>query len=92
VELLAAFAERGPSFRQLAGRTAQAMRDDPNMEIVPATSLGFREALDLYEKRPDKGWSLTDCASICIMKERGISEVLAEDAHFVQAGFEALLR
>jgi predicted nucleic acid-binding protein len=40
----------------------------------------------------DKEWSLTDCASFEIMRERGLTEALAHDQHFVQAGFVALLR
>lgn len=65
---------------------------NPNVEVVPQTSLQFREALDLYKSRMDKEWSLTDCASFNLMKERGIVEALAHDEHFVQAGFVALLR
>jgi predicted nucleic acid-binding protein len=52
----------------------------------------FREAVERYNQRPDKSWGLTDCASFLIMEERGISEALTHDEHFVQAGFAALLR
>lgn len=65
---------------------------NPNVEVVPQTSLQFREAFDLYKARTDKEWSLTDCASFNLMKERDITEALAHDEHFVQAGFVALLR
>jgi len=65
---------------------------NPNVEVVPQTSIQFREAFDLYKKMADKEWSLTDCASFEIMKARGISEALAHDRHFEQAGFVALLR
>ncbi len=40
----------------------------------------------------DKEWSITDCASFEVMQARGISEALARDLHFEQAGFVALLR
>ena len=40
----------------------------------------------------DQHWSLTDCASFIVMEERGISEALAYDRDFEQAGFTALLR
>ncbi|EKE25438.1 MAG: hypothetical protein ACD_5C00161G0004, partial [uncultured bacterium] len=46
----------------------------------------------LYKRMADKDWSLTDCASFEIMKARGITEALAHDHHFEQAGFTALLR
>lgn len=78
--------------RAFAIRGVDAIRANPNVEVVPQTSMQFREALDLYKKMADKEWSLTDCASFEIMKARGISEALAHDHHFEQAGFIALLR
>jgi len=41
----------------------------------------------LYEQRPDKEYSLTDCISMQVMKAMGITEVLTHDRHFVQEGF-----
>jgi predicted nucleic acid-binding protein len=46
----------------------------------------------MYRRVPDKEWSLTDCASFALMRQRGVSEALAHDHHFEQAGFIALLR
>lgn len=63
-----------------------------NVEVLPQTSIQFREAYGLYKRMADKEWSLTDCASFEIMKARGITEALAHDHHFEQAGFTALLR
>ncbi len=37
-----------------------------------------------------KEWSLVDCISLVVMRERGIKQVLAFDYHFVQMGFEVL--
>jgi uncharacterized protein len=62
------------------------------VEVVAQTSIQFREALELFASRADKEWSLTDCASFNLMRERGVSEALAHDHHFEQAGFVALLR
>jgi predicted nucleic acid-binding protein len=78
--------------RTFAIRGVDAIRSAPNVEVVPQTSIQFREAYDLYKQMSDKAWSLTDCASFRIMKARGISEALAHDRHFEQAGFVALLR
>ena len=78
--------------RASAIRGVDAIRANPNVEVVPQTSIQFREAFDLYKQMADKAWSLTDCASFVIMKARGISEALAHDRHFEQAGFKALLR
>ena len=89
-ELLAALSKI--PVRELAITGTQAIRNDPNTEVVPQTSIQFSEAFDLYRRMPDKDWSLTDCASFSLMKQRGISEALAHDHHFEQAGFTALLR
>lgn len=52
----------------------------------------FLRGLALYEARPDKGYSLTDCISIEAMRQKGLTEVLANDRHFEQEGFRALFR
>ena len=49
-------------------------------------------AAAFYASRLDKGYSIVDCESSIIMRERGICEVLAHDKHFVQEGFKALMR
>lgn len=89
-ELLAALS-RMPE-RAFAIRGVDAIRTNPNVEVLPQTSIQFREAYGLYKRMADKDWSLTDCASFEIMKARGITEALAHDHHFEQAGFTALLR
>ena len=89
-ELLAALSP--PPERAIAILGVDAICANPNVEVVPQTSIQFREAFDLYKRMADKAWSLTDCASFVIMKTRGITEALAHDRHFEQAGFKALLR
>lgn len=89
-ELLAALSK--VPVRALAISGADAIRNNPNTEVVPQTSIQFSEAFDLYRSMPDKEWSLTDCASFTLMRQRGISDALAHDHHFEQAGFTALLR
>ena len=64
----------------------------PGVVVVPASEALFQGGLDLYRSRPDKAWSLTDCISFVVMRERGLTETLAYDRHFEQAGFRALLR
>lgn len=64
----------------------------PNVEIVPQTDTQFTGAVHRYAARSDQTWCLTDCASFLVMEERDITEALAYDRDFEQAGFVALLR
>ena len=54
--------------------------------------MSFEAGLRLYEARPDKGYSLTDCISMQVMRREGIREVLTFDRHFEQDGFRILFR
>jgi len=63
----------------------------PNVEIIWSSRELFESAWLLYRERPDKEWSLTDCASFVVMKERGINLAFTSDKHFKQAGFVRLL-
>jgi predicted nucleic acid-binding protein len=61
-------------------------------EIVPASRDLIDRALELYHQHADKKWTLTDCVSFVIMRERSVSEALTGDKHFEQAGFVALFK
>jgi predicted nucleic acid-binding protein len=83
-EVLAFFSEEGPRLRGIA---AQAVRHAfAEIEVVASSDL-FPAALDRYEARPDKEYSLVDCMSMVLMEQRGIHHVLTNDHHFAQAGF-----
>ncbi len=62
------------------------------MEIVPLSEALYARAAKLYRERADKEWGLTDCISILVMQDRGLTDALTTDGHFQQAGFRALLR
>ena len=62
------------------------------VEIVHVDALLDEQAWELFTNRPDKNWSLVDCASFVVMKQRGISEALTSDYHFEQAGFVCMLK
>ncbi len=92
VEALDAMAGMGEFRRRFAAQMVQRLEDSPDVEIVPQTDAQFRAAVERYVGRPDQRWSLTDCASFLVMEERNITEALAHDRDFEQAGFTALLR
>ena len=90
VELLNSFSD-GP-FRNAVCRMVEGLRANRNLTIVPQTTGQFESALQGYRRANDKRWSLTDCASFEVMETEHLNEALTFDRHFVQAGFEALLR
>jgi hypothetical protein len=81
-----------PANRSRFGQLLSILTHSPSTEIVKAESALFRRGCDLFLARRDKEWSLTDCISFIIMKDRDITEALTFDHHFEQAGFKALLR
>jgi uncharacterized protein len=91
-EWLNALARFGPTARFRAAKLLREIRQSSAIVIVPITTALFDQALSLYERSMDKAWSLTDCASFIVMRERKIQDALTYDHHFEQAGFRALLR
>src|SRR5947209_15976926 len=78
-ELLTWFAGTGPAGRTHASAMVRGIMGDPSMHVLPQTSADFDAALTLYEARPDKGYSLTDCRSMVVLRALGLTEVLAND-------------
>lgn len=78
-------------YRGAAVSIIEMLENDPDVEIVPLRDDLFVEAFELFRDRMDKEWSLTDCLSFAVMRQRGIQAALAADIHFQQAGFKALL-
>lgn len=80
-----------PELRVVFLELLAQLRSQPGLAIVEASHELFDRGLDLYSRRPDKSWSLTDCISFEVMQDRGITEALTADRHFEQAGFVTLL-
>jgi predicted nucleic acid-binding protein len=80
-----------PRHRLAAVRLLESLAADPRVSIVPTDGVLYQRALDLFSRRADKEWSLTDCVSFLVMEDHGLSESLTTDEHFEQAGFVALL-
>lgn len=77
--------------RRAAVEVERRMRSERRVKVVDSSAELFRRGLELYGDRPDQEWSLTDCISFVVMKDRHIKEALTGDHHFEQAGFVALL-
>ena len=90
-ELLDFLSGYGPLMRAAAVLTIRAIVEDPSILVVEQSHASFDAALDLYDRRPDKRYSMTDCSSMSLLKSRGILDVLTNDRHFEQEGFKALL-
>ena len=91
IELLNFFSEYGAEMRQTVAETVRDILIDLDIEYISHSPETFLEALDFYESRPDKGYSLTDCVSMLVMKKLGLQEILTHDNHFEQEGFTILL-
>ena len=52
----------------------------------------FAASKAFFRKHSDHDYSFTDCTSFVVMRELKLRDALTTDAHFVEAGFRALLR
>jgi uncharacterized protein len=88
--------EVGAAFSRVAHRAVgsaiiRTLMQDALIEVVPISPALRDAALALFAQHHDKDWSLCDCASFALMRQRSITQALAADHHFSQAGFTALL-
>ncbi len=77
--------------RSVFMRLMEQLEVDTDTQIIPATHNLFDLGFELYTRRPDKDWSLTDCISFVVMRQHNLTEALTADHHFEQAGFTALM-
>jgi predicted nucleic acid-binding protein len=89
---LLAYCGSYPQLRRVAGPAVLYLQNDPDIRIIPQSRESFLSGLALYNGRPDKGYSLTDCTSMQTMRREGLTEALTNDRHFEQEGFSALFR
>ena len=72
-EVLTAFCEAGPVLRQRAATLVRRLHQRLTITIRPQSRATFLSGLALYEARPDKAYSLTDCISMETMRQEGIT-------------------
>ena len=68
------------------------LQADPSVDVVFIDPMLEAAAWNLWRTRPDKEWSLVDCASFVVMEQRRVTEALTTDHHFEQAGLVRLLK
>jgi predicted nucleic acid-binding protein len=81
----------GEGTRRTACKFVREILNDPGVDVVEQSHVSFLGGLALYEKRPDKQYSLTDCISMNVMMRKSVTEILTQDRHFSQEGFLRLL-
>jgi uncharacterized protein len=77
--------------RGLAAEGYRRCHGDARIEVVPFQAELIDSAVQLYEARRDKTWSLSDCLSFVVMEPRSLTMALTTDRHFEQAGLRAMM-
>ncbi|MEX2245730.1 MAG: PIN domain-containing protein [Dehalococcoidia bacterium] len=90
-EFLTFLSGRGGSIRGVAVNYVDDITREANVTVVRLTRALFDAGLELYRRRADKTYSMTDCISMVICRERRISDILTGDHDFEQEGFRILL-
>jgi predicted nucleic acid-binding protein len=91
-EYLNYFGEQPEALRRHVATSVRRMMASSGIRVIPQSRASFLAGLTLYEKRFDKGYSLTDCISMETMRREGLTDILTNDRHFEQEGFRALFR
>ena len=86
-ELLTFFSSYGEFWWRETAAFARKVIANRRYTTLPLSRELFLEALEMYERRLDKEYSLVDCMSMRIMLRLGIKHVLTNDHHFKQEGF-----
>lgn len=81
-----------PAWRAHAIDLIDHLQHRQDVQVVELSSSLWQRSWDLYRSRPDKAWSLTDCASFLVMQDGSLADAMTTDEHFEQAGFRAILR
>jgi uncharacterized protein len=65
----------------------RALLDLAIVELLSIAPADERAAWSLFERRPDKSYSFTDCTSFVLMRRERIATAVTLDQHFAQEGF-----
>jgi predicted nucleic acid-binding protein len=85
------FSEFSRHIKDQISNSVDAIIRNPRYSVIESSRFLFLSGKGLYSRRTDHGYSLTDCISMTIMFETGITEILTNDNHFEHEGFRILL-
>lgn len=71
-------------------KMGRRLLEESSIELVYVGESLFQDGWEFLQQHADKRYSLADCVSFVVMRDRGIRQALAFDRHFEQAGFERL--
>ncbi|MDY6784310.1 MAG: PIN domain-containing protein [Cyanobacteriota bacterium] len=91
IEFLNYFCAYNAQMQQTATQVTRRILSHPEVEVVWHARDSFESGLTLYERCIDRRYSLVDCASIAVMRQRALVDVLSRNRHFAREGFNLLL-
>lgn len=78
--------------KPVAIKLIDAVMQSARWNCINIDDVIMKKGMELYKRMHDKEWGLTDCTSILVARNMGISDVFTADHHFEQAGFSILLK
>jgi predicted nucleic acid-binding protein len=86
-EFLTVVSGYGDYTRRLARRLVRGILNDAGVEVIVQSHESFLAGLSLYQRRPDKQYSLVDCTSMNAMRQKGSARSSRMIAIFHKKGF-----
>ncbi|MFM7449035.1 MAG: type II toxin-antitoxin system VapC family toxin [Leptolyngbyaceae cyanobacterium] len=86
-EVLTFYSGFGRARRQQVVEFTRRIMKRSDIQVIPQSRESFLAGMELYERRLDKGYSLTDCIAMHTMRQLNLQESLTNDQHFRQEGF-----
>lgn len=71
----------------VAVAVGKVLLDPAQVSMERVTPADHASAWTLFQQRPDKDYSFTDCTSFAIMRRLGVEKAVTTDLHFRQEGF-----
>ena len=80
------------NYKEQAVEIIEYFFSSDEVEIVHLNPVLFEKAFQRYKMYLDKTWSLVDCISFEVMKEKKLTDALTGDKHFEQTGLNRLMK